>query len=80
MLTPAVNAYGWTFVSVLLVVAGLTLLVLALDFRRYCRDVDARRDARKAAERAELAAAVRRHPAGRHRPRPGVGLHGRIVP
>lgn len=87
MLTPAVDAYGWPFVALVLVIAALSLVAVALDFRRFARDWDrkANRAARRrvrAEQRAARAAAIRRHPAGRHRiASPGVGFHGdhRIV-
>lgn len=77
MLTPAVDAYGWPFVVLVLVLLVLSLVVLVIDFRRFCRDWD------RKANRAARQAAKRRHPAGRHRmSSPGVGFHGdhRIVP
>lgn len=69
MLTPAVDAYGWPVVVLVLVVLALSLVALAVDFRRYARAWDRHRAARHAA--------MHRHPAGRVRPSPGVGLHGR---
>lgn len=66
MLTPAVEAYGWPFVVLCLVVAALAILTVVIDSVRTVRRW----------ERTERAAAMRRHPVGRHRaPRPGAGLH-----
>ena len=83
MLTPAVEAYGWPFVALVLGIAALSLIVLVLDFRRFAREWDrkANRELR-ARDRAARAAARHRHPAGRRMPSLGAGFHGdhRIVP
>lgn len=67
MLTPAVDAYGWPFVILVLVVLVLSIAVGVYDFIRFSRDYDRRQ------------AAMRRHPAGRRvaeHPRPRHGLEG----
>lgn len=64
MLTPAVDAFGWPTVVVVLVLLVLSLVAVVLDFRRWCRARDCE-------------AAQRRHPAGRAIPSPGAGLHVR---
>lgn len=70
MLTPAVDAYGWPVVVLVLVVLALSLVALAVDFRRYARAWDRHRAARHAA--------MRRHPAGRGRRAYGYELYGPI--
>lgn len=70
MLTPAVEAFGWPTVIVILSIAGLSAGVLVWDFRRFCRDRD-------------RLAAKQRHPAGRHRtgdfPAPYIAPEGEAV-
>ena len=56
MLTPAINAYGLPVVIVLLVFLLGGVVTLIADYRRWSGH-----------RRTEVNAAVKRHPAGRHR-------------
>lgn len=68
MLTPAVDAYGWPFVALVLVIVVLSLVALVLDFRRFARDWD-----RKGEPCGPSSGSCRtaRRSRGRHAPTPG---------